>query len=51
MGWREGDIVAIDMYAIRYDLYLGKERTSISFLAYVKCSLDPWLLNVLGLHD
>ena len=30
MGWREGDVVAIDMYAIRYYLYLGKERTSIS---------------------
>ena len=36
----EGPIVAIDMYAIRCHLYLARDRTSMSFIAYVECRLD-----------
>ena len=36
----EGPIVAIDMYAIRCHLYLARDRTSMSLIAYVKFNLD-----------
>ena len=50
MGWWAGDIVAIDMYAIRYYLYLGTGANFCIFHTVCKMQLRSIASECIGFY-